>query len=81
MDQAQNQFLQAVKDGQLSKASALLANEKIDINQPDQVPQSIKFQCYTVAIRIVFNYRLVICTVLLMLLYTQPKVALTGGCG
>ena len=42
MDQAQNQwFLQAVKDGQLSKASALLANEKIDINQPDQVSRSI----------------------------------------
>ncbi|XP_065899551.1 uncharacterized protein [Dysidea avara] len=36
MDQAHNQFLQAVKDGQLSKASALLANEKIDINKADQ---------------------------------------------
>jgi len=40
MDQAHRLFLQAVKDGQLSKASALLANDKIDINKPDQVPSS-----------------------------------------
>jgi len=46
MDKAHTQFLQAVKDGQLSKASALLANEKIDINKPDQVHFvcSINFQ-------------------------------------
>lgn len=33
----QKEFLLAVKNGQLSKVSALYANKGIDINKPDQV--------------------------------------------